>query len=78
MTADVFEGWVGGFLTGSNFVLSNSPPNIDIFARATDAQGLWAWVDNYCQSHPLESVATAADALGGELIRRGVLMVKPK
>lgn len=77
MMADVFEGWVGGFLTGSNSILSNSPTNIDVFAQATDAQGLWAWVDNYCQAHPLDSVARAADALGGELIRRQ-MMVKPK
>jgi len=32
-----------------------------------DAEGLWAWVDNYCGTHPLNSIGQAADALLGEL-----------
>jgi hypothetical protein len=72
--ANNFEGWVAGFLSGSNSVLSSNPAlGIDILEQVSaqsDAQGLWAWIDNYCQSRPLNSVATAADALGGELIRR--------
>ncbi len=73
MLADVYEGWVAGFLSGSNSILANSDAHIDVLEQAkaeTDAQGLWAWIDNYCQTHPLDAVAQAADALGGELIRR--------
>jgi hypothetical protein len=73
-TANSFEGWVAGFLSGSNSVIASNPAlGIDILEKVSaqsDAQGLWAWIDNYCQTHPLNSVATAADALGGELIRR--------
>jgi hypothetical protein len=73
MMSDMYEGWVAGFLSGANSVLATSEDHIDTLEQAeidTDAQGLWAWVDNYCQAHPLNSVAQAADALGAELIRR--------
>jgi hypothetical protein len=73
-TADIFEGWVAGYLSGSNSIIASSPAlGIDILKEASaqgDAQGLWAWIDNYCQAHPLNSTATAANALGSELIRR--------
>jgi hypothetical protein len=73
-TANNFEGWVAGFLSGSNSIIASNPAlGIDILEKASaqsDAQGLWAWIDNYCQTHSLNSVATAADALGSELIRR--------
>jgi hypothetical protein len=71
-SANIFEGWVAGFLSGSNSITTNSF-TIDTLKEPSaqgDAQGLWAWIDNYCQAHPLNSVASAADALGGELIRR--------
>jgi hypothetical protein len=72
--ADVFECWVAGFLSGSNSIIASNPAlGIDTLKQVSvqgEAQGLWAWIDNYCQANPLNSVATAADALGGELIRR--------
>jgi hypothetical protein len=70
---DVYAGWVAGFLSGANSILANSVDHIDTLKQAaieTDAKGLLAWIDNYCQSHPLNSVSQAADALGAELIRR--------
>ena len=69
----MYEGWVAGFLSGANSILAGSEYHIDTLEHAsaeTDVQGLWAWIDNYCQAHPLDAVAQAADALGGELIRR--------
>jgi hypothetical protein len=72
--ADIFQSWVAGFLSGANSVINSSPAvGIDTLKEASaqgDARGLWAWIDNYCQAHPLNSLATAADALGGELIHR--------
>ena len=70
---DVYKGWIAGFLSGANSILSNSENHIDTLERAraeTDAQGLWAWIDNCCQAHPLGSIAQASDALSAELIRR--------
>ncbi len=67
--ADVYEGWIAGFLTASdNYILHEM--NVDIFATGTDAPGLWAWMDNHCGQHPLNTVATAADALAAELTVR--------
>jgi hypothetical protein len=31
-----------------------------------DAQAVWAWVDDYCQAHPLEKIAAAAEAFSYE------------
>jgi hypothetical protein len=73
-TANIFEGWLAGFLSGSNSIIAANPAlGVDILKEVSaqsDAQGLWAWIDNYCQIHPLNSVATAADALASELMRR--------
>jgi hypothetical protein len=27
-----------------------------------DPQAVWAWVDDYCQAHPVEKIAAAAEA----------------
>jgi hypothetical protein len=27
-----------------------------------DAQGVWAWIDNYCHAHPLVQISEAASA----------------
>lgn len=72
--ADIFQSWVAGFLSGANSIINSNPAlGIDTLKEPSgqgDARGLWAWIDNYCQTNPPNSVATAADALGSELIRR--------
>jgi hypothetical protein len=53
------EQWVLGFLSGIGFTngaLGNDP------LRGVDAEGVWAWVDNYCHAHSLETVQRAAVA----------------
>ena len=57
--------WVVGFLSGVNL----ESPSTD-FLLGNDFDGLMAWVDNYCQSHPLDKVATAASNLVIELRSR--------
>ena len=32
-------------------------------AEGTDADGVFAWIDNYCSAHPLETIYSAAEAL---------------
>ncbi len=27
--------------------------------RGVDAEGVWAWIDNYCHTHPLEMIERA-------------------
>jgi hypothetical protein len=51
------QQWVLGFLSGVGFAsaqFGRDPLN------EVDAQGVWAWVDNYCQSYPLNRIVDAA------------------
>jgi len=36
----------------------------------TDADGVYAWMDRYCQSHPLETIARGAAELARQLDQR--------
>jgi hypothetical protein len=51
--------WVFGFLSAS--ALGSS--SISDALKATDAEGLIHWIDNYCQANPLDSIDVAAEAL---------------
>ena len=51
--------WLQGFLTGYNLY---TPGVLDI-TEGTDAAGREAWMDNYCDDHPLKPFATGAEAL---------------
>ena len=61
---DILSQWVAGYLSGLNM-----KSDFDGVA-GTDFNGLMAWIDNYCRSHPLEPVATAAFRLMDELQSR--------
>lgn len=58
------EAWVGGFLTGFDVWSYKVIPGI---FGGIDSPGLFAWITNYCQSHPLGSLAEATAALVTEL-----------
>jgi hypothetical protein len=49
------EAWVQGYITAYNEWAFQRP---DVTA-GTDADGIFAWIDNYCASHPLDTVAVA-------------------
>jgi hypothetical protein len=51
------EQWILGFLSGIGYV--SLVPNGTNPLEGTDAKGVWAWVDNYCQTHPLDPIITA-------------------
>jgi hypothetical protein len=49
--------WILGFLSGVSYTgnwTKLAPLN------GTDADGAFAWIDNYCQAHPLGTVVYAA------------------
>jgi hypothetical protein len=50
--------WVVGFLSGIGFVGEKGDDPLN----GVDADGVWAWIDNYCRAHPIESIARAASA----------------
>ena len=52
------EEWVLGFLSGIGYIgYDNANP-----LNKTDADGVWAWIDNYCSAHPLSQISDAAAA----------------
>jgi hypothetical protein len=56
------SAWVLGFLSGIGndaWIRLPSGDAVDPL-RGTDRDGVLAWIDNYCQAHPLEKIFTAA------------------
>jgi hypothetical protein len=60
------EDWVLGFLSGYNEYSSTDGR----LTSDTDADGAMTWLDNYCQAHPLDKLATATTALVAALEAR--------
>ena len=48
--------WVLGFLSAVGDVDPDRDP-----LRGTDAQGVWAWADNYCRDHPTDTIIIASE-----------------
>jgi hypothetical protein len=53
--------WVLGYASGI------AVANKRNLLQGTDGEGVWAWMDNYCRTHPLENMLAVADALVWEL-----------
>jgi hypothetical protein len=49
--------WVLGFLSGAGYSGSVDP------LHGLDVNAIAGWMDSYCQAHPLEKIADAAEAL---------------
>jgi hypothetical protein len=64
---EVFRKWVFGFLSGVNWANEDSKAD---FLRGTDAEGLIAWVDNYCRRNPLHDIVRTMQELVMELERQ--------
>ena len=58
--AQGYEQWILGFLSGVGWQGAQSGINP---LNGLDANGVWAWLDNYCQVHPLDPLVEAAAAL---------------
>jgi hypothetical protein len=52
------EEWVLGFLSGVGYIGYDSANPLN----KTDADGVWAWIDNYCSAHPISQISDAAAA----------------
>jgi hypothetical protein len=57
--ASLFEQWILGFLSGVGY--QGTGVGVDPL-NGVDAGAVWAWMDNYCQAHPLDDVAEAGAA----------------
>ena len=62
--SQLMELWVIGFMSGVNYARSDERSDM---LKGTDVEALWSWIDNYCRSHPLETLPTAAIHLALEL-----------
>jgi hypothetical protein len=58
MPADVDAEWVLGFLSGTGF---EDGPEVNPL-NGMDADGVLAWIDNYCHAHPITQIVDAAEA----------------
>lgn len=56
----ILQSWVLGYVTSVNANLLSVNQDVSVGA-APDA--LYSWIDNYCASHPLDSLARAAGAM---------------
>jgi hypothetical protein len=72
ITEGFYLEWVNGFLSAVNNAIAPSE-KIDILKKPSqgpDYKDLYIWIDNYCAANPRNSIAQAAKALSGDLIRR--------
>jgi hypothetical protein len=60
-----FFSWVLGFLSGAN--ANRVGPD---FLEQTNPAGILAWMNSYCQGHPLDKIVNAAEKLQNELKAR--------
>jgi hypothetical protein len=60
------KSWVLGFLSGVGYLASSA----DLELKPTDHAAVEAWMDQYCTTHPLVTVAEGAHALIAELRTR--------
>ncbi|TIX50354.1 hypothetical protein [Alteraurantiacibacter aquimixticola] len=60
------EGWLLGYITGHNAFHRG----YGRLGQSTNATGMLAWIDGYCEENPLDSLLMAANALIVELMDR--------
>ena len=61
------QAWVDGFISGVNLTKHGQP---DVLLTKPSGPAMYAVVDNYCRSKPLDNVASGAIALENELHSR--------
>jgi hypothetical protein len=67
----VNKAWVARYITSVNKAYAGA------LTAGTDAEGMFAWLDNYCRSHPLASIFQATDSLTLELVKRVIQSRRP-
>jgi len=68
--ADIDREWILGFVTGVNWDRATSPDTRgSLLGQGIDVKAWFAFLDNYCQTHPADTVLKAAIGLIRELER---------
>jgi hypothetical protein len=63
-------GWLTGYMSGLNAMHELNGRKDDPLKKATSAQQIFIWMDNYCQKDPLNNISDGGDALFIELMKR--------
>ena len=66
--SEVLQSWVLGYLTSVNANLLTTSEDV---TTGSSAETAYAWIDNYCAAHPLDSLARATGALLDSLLAKG-------
>ncbi len=61
------EAWLVGYISAANRFAPGAEGDL---TNGIEGRGLISWMDNYCQSHPLNMIETGAVALVDELRKR--------
>lgn len=71
-SAGAYMNWIGGYLTGFNAAAARLEHlnKYDVASAVADDNSLMIWVDNYCQTHPLEKLGRVAGILVGKLVAK--------
>lgn len=66
------QGWLLGYLSGQNMVLQSlrKEKDSDVLKKVNSAQQIFLWMDNYCTANPLNNIATGANELMVELMKK--------
>jgi hypothetical protein len=65
----ILGAWIEGYLTANNRQRADS--HAPFVGLSTDESGRGAWVSQYCQAHPLDSLCSATWALVQEFEKIG-------
>jgi len=69
--ADIDKEWILGFVTGVNWDRATTPTSRgSLLGQGIDTTAWFVFVDNYCLTHPVDSVLKAAINLIRELEQR--------
>jgi hypothetical protein len=72
----LYEQWILGFLSGEGAASAVLADGSDNPLNGMDAEGVWAWIDTYCQVHPLDQILRGGQKLGLERDQSSLPSVK--
>ena len=61
------EAYLNGILTGINATATQGGFITDPLSKLKNGNQAWFWVDNYCKSHPLDTISNAGVMLINQL-----------
>ena len=63
------KSWLMGYISGESFAVNSMVIEADVI-KTTDSESVFLWMDNYCKTNPLNSLADGGFVLFGELLKK--------